>query len=327
MGEMVAAEGRLAALRDDVVAFGAACGLTLDPWQREVVASRAPRIALACGRQVGKSTVAALLALHTAVFTPGATVLVLSAALRQSQELFGKVCALLAGVAAHSGGQLGVPVEAETQLTLKLANGARIIALPGVQSTVRSYSAVSLLVLDEAAHVANELVYATLPMLAVSNGRLIMLSSCYGKRGVFWETWSAAERGEVELVPWLRVRVPATECPRISADFLAEMHGKLGDWWYRSEFLAEFLDDKTAAFSQEDIDRAFAEDYQTWNLRPWTAEDHAREREAAAQQAHAGPRPRLQWEHDLPDDASGQGDQYSATEDAWTSFRARTASR
>src|SRR5262249_48383652 len=89
------AERALSALRGDPVAFASACGITLDPWQRDVLSSDAPRILLACGRQTGKSLTAAILALHTATFTPDATVLVLSAAQRQAQELFRKVLALL----------------------------------------------------------------------------------------------------------------------------------------------------------------------------------------------------------------------------------------
>jgi len=182
---MAAAQAALQALGRDPVAFAEACGVTLDPWQREVVESRALRILLACSRQSGKSLVAAVLALYTAVYTPRATVLVLSATERQSGELFRKVLVLLSGLSANSGGALSVPTDAETQRTLTLGNGSRIVSLPGTPSTVRSYSNVTLLILDEAAFVDNELYYGTLPMLAVSGGRLILLSSCYGKRGIF----------------------------------------------------------------------------------------------------------------------------------------------
>jgi phage terminase large subunit-like protein len=48
-------------------------------------------VLLNCSRQSGKSTIAGILALHCALYQPGSLVLVLAPALRQSQELFGKV--------------------------------------------------------------------------------------------------------------------------------------------------------------------------------------------------------------------------------------------
>ena len=65
-------------------------GLEPDPWQRAVLESRATRILLNCCRQSGKSTITALLAVHTAYFRAGSLVLLLSPSLRQSGELFEK---------------------------------------------------------------------------------------------------------------------------------------------------------------------------------------------------------------------------------------------
>lgn len=59
------------------------------------------------------------------------------------------------------------------------------------------------------------LYYAIRPMLAVSGGRLMMLSTPHGRRGVFFEAWDHGTE-------WKRYRVPATECPRISPEFLEE---------------------------------------------------------------------------------------------------------
>jgi phage terminase large subunit-like protein len=46
---------------------------------------------LNCCRQSGKSTIAALLALHRAVFYPDGLILLVSPSLRQSSELFRKI--------------------------------------------------------------------------------------------------------------------------------------------------------------------------------------------------------------------------------------------
>ncbi|MDQ5829410.1 MAG: hypothetical protein M3324_05970, partial [Actinomycetota bacterium] len=98
---------------------------------------------------------------------------------------------------------------------LELENGSRIVTLPGSEKTIRGFSGTSLLILDEAARVEDELYFAIRPMLAVSGGAMMMLSTPYGKRGVFYEEWSSGEG-------WERYEVPAGRCPRISREFLEE---------------------------------------------------------------------------------------------------------
>ena len=60
---------------------------------------------------------------------------------------------------------------------MELANGSRIISLPGSEKTVRGYSAVSLVIMDEAARVPDELLQAVRPMLATTSGRFIALAA------------------------------------------------------------------------------------------------------------------------------------------------------
>src|SRR5689334_25095083 len=66
-------------------------GWQLDPWQVDFLRTGSPRILLNITRQGGKSTTAALLALHTALFRPKSLILLVSPSLRQSGELFKKV--------------------------------------------------------------------------------------------------------------------------------------------------------------------------------------------------------------------------------------------
>lgn len=152
-------------------------GIQPDPWQTEVLTSDARRILLNCSRQSGKSTVTALLAVHTAHFQPESLVLLLSPGQRQSQELFKKALDI------HRSFADSVDTHAESALRLELKNGSRILALPGKEETVRGYSGVRLLAIDEAARVPSDLYLSIRPMLAVSGGRLIALSTPYGTRG------------------------------------------------------------------------------------------------------------------------------------------------
>jgi hypothetical protein len=105
---------------------------------------------------------------------------------------------------------------------------------------------------------------AVRPMLAVSGGRLIALSTPYGKRGWFHDEWTGENQ-------WERVRVTAEECPRITQEFLAEERRSIGDRWYRKEYGCEFMETVDAVFSCDDIQQARSEDIQP--LFPSTGPD------------------------------------------------------
>ena len=230
-------------LRQDPATVMTAAGLTPDAWQKTATCSRSSRALWLCSRQSGKSTTAAALALREALVRPGALVLLLSRAGRQSAELFRKVKVLYAA--------LGRPVPARaTALELEFVNGARVVSLPGTADTVRCFSGVALLIVDEAARVPDDLYYAVRPMLAVSRGRLLCLSSAWAKQGWFYDAWEAGEG-------WERVKVTAPECPRISPEFLEEERQALGPRWFAMEYLCEFGDAVDAVFRSEDIERMF----------------------------------------------------------------------
>ena len=219
-----------------------ACGLVPDPWQETFLRARPPRSLLLASRQAGKSTVTAAAALHEAVYRAPSTVLLLSPAQRQSAELLSRVRALL--------NRLPDPpaLTGEGALSVRLANGSRILSLPGTEATVRGFSA-DLLIIDEAARVDDELYSAVRPMLAVTGGRLIALSTPWGRRGWFWEAWSGDE-------PWHRSRIPADEVSRISPAFLDEEKRSLPTAVFNSEYMCEFVDPLASVFASEDIQAA-----------------------------------------------------------------------
>src|SRR3974390_573712 len=100
-------------------------GLAADPWQRELLLANDRQGLLNFSRQAGKSTVVAALALHTVLFRPRALVLLVSPSLRQSGEIFRKVHD------AYQALSRPIPAVYESQLRLELANGSRVVCLPG----------------------------------------------------------------------------------------------------------------------------------------------------------------------------------------------------
>src|ERR687894_863211 len=222
----------------DRAAFAEKLGIAPDPWQRDLLRSASDRILLNCSRQSGKSTISGVIALHRALYYPGSLVLCLAPALRQSQELFGKVLGFYR--------DLGRPVspQGERKLSLELENGSRIMTLPGSDKTIRGFSGATLLLVDEAARVDDGLYYAIRPMLAVSGGALMMLSTPFGKRGGFFEEWTNG-------VGWERYEVRAEECERIPPSFLEEERRALPAWIFRQEYECSFEDTEDQLFGYE----------------------------------------------------------------------------
>jgi hypothetical protein len=240
---------RRAAESNDAVMLAARVGITPDAWQADVLRSTERQVALLCSRQAGKSTVTSLLALHEALHRPRALVLLLSPSLRQSQELFLKV--------KQAYGVLGgeqIQAREESALRMQFSNDARIVALPGTEATIRGYSGVDLLIIDEASRVSDELYQAVRPMLAVSGGRIVLLTTPFGKRGFFHHEWT--EGGD----EWRKVKITAHDCPRISPAWLESERKRIGDWWFRQEYLCEFVENTDQVFSYDDIRRALDPD-------------------------------------------------------------------
>lgn len=233
----------------DPVVLARRMGIDPDPWQRDMLRSAAHQVILNCSRQSGKSTVTACLAAHTALYEPGAPVLLLSPSLRQSSELFRKVKAGLRALGAAA-----VDLTTDNALSVEMASGSRIVSLPGKEAGIRGFSGVRLLIVDEAARVTDDLYYAIRPMLATSGGRIVLLSTPFGKRGFFHDEW---EHGGPD---WARFLVPAEECPRIPADWLAAERRRIPAWWFEQEYLCRFKDTADQVFAYEDVQAALADD-------------------------------------------------------------------
>jgi terminase large subunit-like protein len=221
-------------------------GLIPEPWQEHVLRSRPKRALLCCCRQAGKSSTAAASAVHEALYQPGCLCLLLAPAQRQSNELLRKARSLI--------GLLRPPVAlvSESQQTLELANGSRIVSLPAREDTIRGFSNVAVVIFDEAAWVDDDLYLTVRPMLAASAGRLLALSTPNGQRGWFYREWTSSQK-------WQRTKITADQCPRISAEFLAEERLTMTAARYASEYECEFTDAIDSVFRHADIVAALDE--------------------------------------------------------------------
>jgi len=230
-------------------------GFSPDNWQRRVLESAASEILLLATRQGGKTLASSALVLQTALREPGSLTLILSPSQRQSSEMLNaKVLPLYRSIEAKhptyvSGpGRLKLPTN---KTEIEFRSGSRIIALPDNIKTVVGYSGASLLVIDEAAQASDALYSTVRPMMATSQGRIIALSTPFGRRGFFFEEW---ENG----AGWYRECVTADECPRIPREFLATEKKRQGERWFMQNFYCTFHAPIDSLFDPADIEAAFA---------------------------------------------------------------------
>ncbi|KCZ73477.1 Terminase-like family [Candidatus Methanoperedens nitroreducens] len=231
----------------DPVAFAASLGFTPDPWQAHALRWNGKRLLLNCCRQSGKSSTAGILALHRALFYPGSLILLVSPSLRQSSELFRKVQDALSKLEQQPS------LQEDNKLSLTLENRSRIVSLPSTEATIRGFSGAALIIEDEAARVGDELYFAVRPMLAVSGGKLILMSTPFGKRGHFFREWTEGQA-------WERIKITAHDCPRISAEFLQEEKAAMPDFFYQSEYLGSFTETVDQVFTYEQVQNAISDD-------------------------------------------------------------------
>lgn len=215
-----------------------------DPVQTTLLQSKDRRGIICCTRQWGKSTAGAIKALHMAYFNPRSLILVASPGNRQSGELVMKCADFLPtlDIEHRSDGR--------NRGSILLPNSSRIIPLPGVARKIRGFSAPSLILVDEAAYVGDDIYLALLPMLATTNGGLWMMSTPNGRQGFFYQEWTNRDNG------FTRISVTARECPRISQAFLEDEYRRVPSHFFEQEYLCSFNGDGDSLFSMEDLEAA-----------------------------------------------------------------------
>jgi hypothetical protein len=230
----------------DAVTILERAGVTPDPWQRALLTSDWERALLNCARQSGKTTVSAALALEAALQGPDSLVLILAPARRQSKEFLRSTRTLYRDAGCEVG------IDKQSELRLRFENESRIIALPGKEGTVRGYTA-DLVIADEAARVPDAAYVATRPMLAVSGGRFVGLSTPAGQRGWFYTAWETQD-------DWEKVRIDGWDCPRMSDEFLRQEKREMGEWEFSQEYEVQFRDTEDQLYRTEDIEAALSAD-------------------------------------------------------------------
>ena len=161
--------------------------LKLDPWQKEFLKTEGNKI-LCCGRQVGKSVIAARDAGDYALKNPNRQILMIAPTERQAYELFDKT---LAYISNKSFKKIKKGKDRPTKHKINLINNSTIWCLPtGLAGTGIRGRTIHRLYVDEASRVPEEVWTAITPMLLTTAGDLILLSTPFGRQGYFYKIWN-----------------------------------------------------------------------------------------------------------------------------------------
>ncbi len=231
-------------------------GWMLEDKQRELLTGPSKRVILNCTRQWGKSWMAAVALLFHALHHPDSLSIVAGPTLRQSAELLKKVKDLASRISLITKG------DTINRQSIVLPNRSRIVAIPGNSSDgIRGFSGVTMLVIDEASMVKDEIYTAARPMLTQKNGSIWLLSTPKDTEGFFHREFTEGAED------WRRVVVPATECPRFTPEQLASEEATLGARKFAQEFLCEFVSTNDGLFCVEWFDDVFCPDTQPLSLK------------------------------------------------------------
>ena len=215
---------------------------TLDPWQIEFYKCDAHRITVVCGRQCGKTAAASILISEEAIKKPNSYVMIGAFVIEQAEHLFWKIKDYM--FTKHNNLIVGRP----TLHFMELKNGSKIIckAVGDTGAGMRGPT-VTLLVLDEAALIPDRAWIAIEPVISVSKGRVILLSTGQCKKGFFYK--STLDKDIKQF------KVSARKCPRHTKTFLDKKEIDLSPVAFAQEYLGEFLDDYNRKFTDDWIDK------------------------------------------------------------------------
>jgi phage FluMu gp28-like protein len=235
------------------------------PYQEKFLRDNSTLIAACCGRQVGKTTLAAIIALHFALAKNQVRILIVSAGLRQSIILFNKILRLT---------ETSIPAKAlmtyQSRTIIRFTNGSEIVALPCGRegSTLRGQTA-DMAILDEANFIPRIVIDSVVrpTMITRPGARLIMTSTPWMRDHPFYEALSKPELG-FKTYTW-----PSAMNPTVTKEKLELERRTIGDFAFNREYNAVFMGDKFS-FLPSELVLSCTDDEYALNRDPLQAEKY-----------------------------------------------------
>lgn len=226
-------------------------GVDLDLWQRQLVEAPSGSRAIALvHRQAGKTTAAAVATAHAMIFgTAGSTSLVLAPTQRQSGEAIRRIRAFLL--------KAGAKLATDNAFSLQIENGSRVLGLPGQDdAAIRGLTVDGVMVVDEAARVADSLFQAAMPMVLrhAKKARVLLLSTAWAKEGFFYRLWAEGDPRD-----WLKIEARIDDCRHLSVEDIERERRSMPASVFAREYLNQFDSLESRFFSADSLAAAFGE--------------------------------------------------------------------
>jgi hypothetical protein len=255
---MAELEAVRAAMGDPAVFAELLVGQPLWDHQRAVLASPARYRLVTAGRQVGKSRMLAIAALHQAYAVPRSTTLVVSAGDTAAKRVMTDIAAL-----SHGSALLAGSVVDESSQVVTLSNGSTIRSVPSSMAQIRGWS-IDLLILDEAAFISSEIWRAAEPaIVARPYSRVLASSSPWGGFDhwfrTLWRRGMDSPDAMYEAFHW-----PSTVSPLVDHALVDYWRESWPEPEFRREVLAEWTDDAGAYFTEAELSGAVGD----WEMVP-----------------------------------------------------------
>jgi len=212
-------------------------------YQREIIDNQHERKCIAGGRQIGKTTMMAWMAVQEFTMYPNRHILLVAPTQRQALNFMRKLKSEIPEWVKNED-QYGLDYVSKSKLEGK--NGSIIEALPALEETIRGYTIDSVFA-DEAAFIDRKIYTSVLsPMLATTDGQFVLASTAWGKEGYFYDKF-------VEDDYWDSYRISSLENPDIPSRQAEEWRRDMTQMEFEREILAQFSDKKNAFFKNRDI--------------------------------------------------------------------------
>ena len=162
---------------------------------------------------------------HSALFMPGSLSVVACPTQNQSAEALRKVRDMVR--------MAGAELTTENIFKLELANGSRVLALPGTEESIRGLTVDAWIVADEAARLDPAIMAALHPMRTQRpDARFAMLSTAWNRTDPFWSVWSGDDP------TWIKIQATVDVEPTLIApDVLERARRQLTADDFKREYL------------------------------------------------------------------------------------------
>jgi len=236
-------------------------------YQRKLLRDQHKRIVARFSRQAGKTTTIAVRAIWFSARHPGTVSLIVAPSMRQSMIMMDRIHAFLIALPKE---KRRAYISKMQRTVIWFKNGSQIVALPNSPHLLRGYTAHQV-ICDEAAFFReDELVFYNVlyPMLATTDGQLIVSSTPWGKNTVFYKM-----NNDPDFSKHVVTADDVVKTGLIKRSFIEEMRKQLPTERFRREFLSEFVEDADAYFPQDLIAKCVVSEplvaTQDWTYYPF----------------------------------------------------------